>query len=98
MLLLNWLDELVLVLLLELLLEPKSDFSRLVRVVVLEESVVEVVSASPAVAVWSGAPIHSAAASRSVARRCDLDGCEKEAGVGMGWRWFCGAECRWPGG
>ena len=45
MLLLNWLDELVLVLLLELLLEPKSDFSRLVRVVVLEESVVEVVSA-----------------------------------------------------
>ena len=35
MLLLTWLEPLVLLLLSELLLEPKSDFSRLVRVLVL---------------------------------------------------------------
>ena len=81
MLLLTWLDELELE---EVLLLPlKSDFSRLVRVVVESELVVR---PSPAVAFWSGAPSHSTAAKRSVAMRRDFDGWEKEEGKCMGWR------------
>lgn len=75
MLLSNWVDELELALLLEVLLEPKSDFSRLVRVpVVLLLVSVEatVVSASEARAVWSGVEMQSTAARRSVAERSGL--------------------------
>ena len=70
MLRLNWLDELVpVVLLLELLREPNSELRMLFRVVVEEEDVVDVVSASPALALWSGAPrqmsVNSSAAMRN---------------------------------
>jgi hypothetical protein len=66
-LLLIWLVELVLVLLLELLLEPKSELRRPLRVVV--EELVDVVSASPAVAVCSGATMQTKTATSSVATR-----------------------------
>ena len=95
MLLLNWLDELVLVpvvLLLEVLLEPKSDFSRLVRVPVLLPVTAEatVVSASDALAVWSGVAMQSTAARRNVAMRSGLTFCENDGRECMGWLWFAG--------
>ena len=102
MLLLNWLDELVLVLLLlELLLEPKSDFNRLVRVLVvplLVSAEATVVSASDALAVWSGVTMQSTAARRSDAMRSGLAVCENEGRECMGCLWLCRPAWRGRGG
>ena len=87
MLLLSWLEELELEVVLELLLEPKSDFSRLVRVLVVEESEL-VVRASPADAVWSAVPSHRTAVTRRVAMQRERDGRDEEEGSCMGWRAF----------
>jgi hypothetical protein len=91
MLLLNWLDELLLVLLVvlvlvELVFLPKSDFSRLVPpfvlVLLLVSADAAVVKASPAQAVWSGVAMQSTAA-RSSAAFLESDGRECMARVRM---------------
>ncbi len=84
MLRLTWLDELELVLEL-LLLELKSDFSRLDFVLVVEESEL-VVSASPAEAFCSAAPSESTVAMRRIAMRRERDDREEVEGSCMEWR------------
>ena len=82
---------LLVVLLLELLDEPKSDFRMLVRVV-LEELLV--VRASDAPAEGSSAAMHSDAASRSVAMRDDLECRENIGREFMRSLLVCGPACR----
>jgi hypothetical protein len=95
MLLLHWLDELVLVLvLLELLLLPKSELNRLVRVVVVEDEEL-VVRASPAVAFWNGAAIHRATVRSRVTMRSEL---ADEGRKCMVSRLVCRPFCRGRGG
>ena len=96
MLLLNWLEPLVPVvvpvLLLALLFLANRDFSRLVRVLVvplLESADATVVNASAALAVWSGVAMHTTAARSSAAMREDLAFLENDERECMVWLWFC---------
>jgi len=87
-LLLSWLDELLLVVeLLELLFEPKSELKMLFLVV--EESVVDVVRASPAMAEWSKPAKHARTTRIIGARRRELEVWRKEGREFMRRMWFC---------
>jgi hypothetical protein len=88
MLRLNWLDELVVVLLSELLLLPNRDLRRLEPLLLEVVEVVEVVSASAAVAVWSGAAMEAAAARSSAAMRERRGVLESEGRECMEWLWL----------